>query len=196
MDYVTVIKMLLLLALVGVSAYTDLKDRRIPNSITVPFAIAGLVVNTAFDFPGGIKTGLLGFGFGFLVFLLPFIMGAMGGGDVKLMAAIGAITNMNAMIYITVITTLVGGVLIIIVRLKQRMMWDTFKRMGRLILFYFYSLIYMFVKHPHILMLREDNRLDMTDDRIDFIPYGVAIAGGTIITIGLSILEMVPQLYL
>lgn len=196
MNVEVTIKVLMLLFLVGISTYTDVKDRRIPNKVTFPFAFAGLIVNAAFDFPNGIKTGLFGFGFGFAIFFIPYLMGAMGAGDIKLMAAVGAITNVKAMFYITILTTLVGGLIIVAVRLKDRQLLHTVKRMGKLILFYIFSLIYMFAKHPKVYMWKEDNRLDMTDDKIDFIPYGVAIAGGTVLTIFLSVYELVPQLYL
>lgn len=196
MSYQVIIKIVMLLGLVGISAYTDIKDRLILNKVTFPFAIAGIVVNTLFDFPGGFITGALGLAFGFALFFVPVLMNAMGAGDLKLMAAIGAITNPMATLYITVATTLVGGVMIIGVRLKQREMLSTLVRMGKLILFYFFSLIYMIAEHPKIYIWRENNRLDMTDDRIDYIPYGVAIAGGTLVIIGFVLFDVVPGLTL
>lgn len=181
-----VIKTLLVVLLVIIAVYGDLKTRKIPNRLTVPFALVGLGVNIAFDFPGGLLTGLLGFVVGFLVFLIPYMMKAMGAGDIKLMAALGAITDWQTVVYITLFTALTGGIVIIITKARSGGLIRTFKRMGQLIAFYFFSLVYKLNPVPTMENRKEKYRIDMTDEENDYIPYAVAIALGSLVTIILS----------
>ena len=75
---------------VAAAGYTDFRMQRIPNSITVPTAIAGLVFSLVFWEPTTPWECLLGFGLGFGLFFIPFAAGGGGAGDLKLVAALGA----------------------------------------------------------------------------------------------------------
>lgn len=93
------------LILVALAAAFDMRTRRVPNWLTKGGVLVGVILNTAFGgVPGGLDHGLLGSIVGmtmvgapsFLLFLtrrngVPLI----GGGDVKLMAALGAIWGMH-----------------------------------------------------------------------------------------------------
>ena len=79
-----------LAVLVAASAFWDLRSRTIPNWLTVAGLSAGLGASLYF---GRIIDSLLGFGLASLVYLAFYALRAMGGGDVKLMAAVGAITG-------------------------------------------------------------------------------------------------------
>lgn len=97
-----------LLAYVIAVAVTDLRHRRIPNGLTLAAAAAGLVLNGL----GGGIAGLASAGLGLAVALgafLPMYAGrGLGAGDVKAMAAVGAIVGAPA-VFITIGFTLVGG---------------------------------------------------------------------------------------
>lgn len=69
---------------------TDCAERRIPNVLTVPLALAGLMNALAWGYPIGPLWSLAGLTLGFGLMFLKFAIGAAGGGDVKLMAGIGA----------------------------------------------------------------------------------------------------------
>ena len=77
--------------LVSLSAAFDARERRIPNKIT----FMGIIVGLLFNLITGGWTGLLNSFFGLLagiaIFFIPFAVGGMGAGDVKLMGAIGAL---------------------------------------------------------------------------------------------------------
>ena len=90
----TIFTVLLVLLLV-ISVYHDYKTQKIPNKITIPTIAAGVILSTVYFGFAGLWTSLLGFIVGFLIFLLPFILGGMGAGDVKLMAAIGAVMGLS-----------------------------------------------------------------------------------------------------
>ena len=78
-------------AMLGVSTYTDLRSREIPNPVVLAGLVAGGVLWTAFGGLSGLGTAALGGFTGLLVFLLMALLGAMEMGDVKLMAALGAL---------------------------------------------------------------------------------------------------------
>jgi prepilin peptidase CpaA len=83
---------------VTAAAYTDFRMQRIPNYLTFPTAIAGLVCTSACQWlpiPGYPDfftplNCLLGFALGFAIFFIPFLLGGGGSGDLKLVAALGA----------------------------------------------------------------------------------------------------------
>ena len=86
-------------AVLAVVTFTDLRSRRIPNWLVLPFLLAGIVISPwRQNWPGigrslgwhGIGQSFAGFGIGLLVCGIFFWMGGMGAGDVKLAAAIGA----------------------------------------------------------------------------------------------------------
>ena len=72
--------------------YTDLDKGIIPNRITVTFALVGLGLNLCSVWSvAGIGLWVQGLAAGGLLFLIPYLHGAAGGGDLKLFAALGAI---------------------------------------------------------------------------------------------------------
>ena len=71
-------------------ATTDYRTRRIPNWLTMPAAIAGLVFSAVSPHGIGLLPALAGFGVGMSLLLLPWILGGGGMGDVKMLAALGA----------------------------------------------------------------------------------------------------------
>lgn len=72
-----------------IAAIVDLRVRRIPNGLTVPAALMGLAYHTLAPQGQGIGFALAGFGVGFALLLLPWMLGGGGMGDVKLLAALG-----------------------------------------------------------------------------------------------------------
>lgn len=74
----------------SIALFTDLRNRRIPNWLTVSAAITGLVWHIFQNGLAGAGTSLGGFATGFGLLLLLWALGGGGGGDVKLMGAVGA----------------------------------------------------------------------------------------------------------
>lgn len=81
---------IVVLAVVGVAVTIDIKTRRIPNWLTVPTFVAGLLYHIITGGWSGLGFALGGFGVGFGILLILWLIGGGGGGDVKLMGAIGA----------------------------------------------------------------------------------------------------------
>lgn len=80
-----------ILALVISASFFDLRYKRIPNPLTLSGAILGLAVNGLMFWPDGILQSLLGFAISFSLFLPGYLLGMTGGGDLKLMAAVGSL---------------------------------------------------------------------------------------------------------
>lgn len=74
-----------------VAAVLDWRTRRIPNWLTVPVCVAGLIANLLFrGWWEGLQTSVGGFAVGFGLLLVLWLFGGGGGGDVKMMGAVGA----------------------------------------------------------------------------------------------------------
>jgi prepilin signal peptidase PulO-like enzyme (type II secretory pathway) len=77
----------------GIGSVHDVRERRIPNRVTGPAMVAGLVLHTVLGGWHGLGdsalAGLIAGG----IFLVFFLAGGMGAGDVKLMAAVGCIAG-------------------------------------------------------------------------------------------------------
>jgi len=109
------------IVVLAVAVVTDLRSRRIPNWLVIPFLIAGVLVSPwRHDWWGihegfwqGLGQSCSGVALGFLIFGIGFWMGGMGGGDVKLAAAIGAWVGPLQSFYALLFTSLVGGVMIL-----------------------------------------------------------------------------------
>ena len=123
--------------LFGVGAcavYTDLRSRRISNRLTYPAMVAGLILHAVAGGWGGLASGALGLLIGVALLLLPCAIGAMGGGDLKFLAAIGALQGPQFVLYTAIYTGLAGGVVAVVYLLHQRGLRSTvgFLSRGRL----------------------------------------------------------------
>ncbi len=91
------------------AAVMDMRTRRIPNAITFPAMVALLALHAFFSGLPGLKESGLGLAGAFLVFLVPHLFKALGAGDVKLMAAVGAGLGSSALLTAVLFTSLAGG---------------------------------------------------------------------------------------
>ena len=98
----------LLIGLIA-AAVTDVRSSRVPNVITFPLALVGLGFHTISDSGSGLLFSLEGLGLGLVLFLGFYIYGGMGAGDVKLLAAIGAIVGPFNVFVGFLIASLLGG---------------------------------------------------------------------------------------
>jgi prepilin peptidase CpaA len=101
----------ILLPLVVAAAAFDLRQRRIPNWLTLTGLLLGIAMNVFLFGTDGLLTSLQGASLALLVYVPLFALRAMGAGDAKLMAAIGAITGPWNWLGVMVLTALFGGVL-------------------------------------------------------------------------------------
>lgn len=152
----------------SVSVVTDLKARRILNLVTLPTLLLCLGLRAAQGGWGelggtGLASGLLGLAVGGTFFLVLAVLGGMGGGDVKLMAAVGAGVGFPTVLACLVYIALVGGIQAILWLIWQGKLLRTLGGMGRVAL--------------RKLRLARAEGQGLQGGKI---PYGVAIALGTV----------------
>jgi prepilin peptidase CpaA len=93
-----------------VGGLIDLRTRRIPNWLTLSGFILGLGLNTYFGHGEGFRLALAGCGLALLFYLPLYLIRAMGAGDVKFMAALGAIIGPQNWLTLFLIAAVLGGV--------------------------------------------------------------------------------------
>jgi Flp pilus assembly protein protease CpaA len=123
----------LLLALAAAGAVWDVTSGRVPNTLTYTGALVGLALN-ALVRPSGIGLGpaALGLAVGFVPLFLVYLAGGLGGGDVKLMAAVGAFLGPYTTAYALLYSCLVGAVLSVAIIFWKEGIGGAILRFGRL----------------------------------------------------------------
>jgi prepilin peptidase CpaA len=106
---------LVALAVSLVACATDVKTARIPNLLTLGGAGAALVYGLATRGTAGLVTACAGWAVGVAFFALPFALGGMGAGDVKLLGALGAWLGPMAAVWVALYAGVAGGVLALVV---------------------------------------------------------------------------------
>jgi prepilin peptidase CpaA len=114
----------ILLILIAVpAAIFDLRSRRIPNWLTLPAIVIAFAVNRSL-------ASLEGFALALAVYGTLYALRAMGGGDVKLMAALGAAAAPMDWLKIFVLTALIGGIAAIITMVARKRVRQTLGNVG------------------------------------------------------------------
>jgi len=153
-----------------VATITDLRSRRIPNWLVLPFLVAGIAVSGWLHGWHGIAQSLEGLFLGALLFGVLCWMGGMGMGDVKLCAAIGAWIGPSQLVVALVITGIAGGVMAVCWAIAGGFVGDLFKNTSSLI---------FGVKERG---LRPHPELVLENPAARKMPYAPAIAIGTLIS--------------
>jgi prepilin peptidase CpaA len=120
---------IILILVIGYCAYTDVRYRQIYNYITLPTIILGLALNFMLDGTSGLTTSLMGMGTGLALFLVFYLLNSMGGGDIKLLAAIGALKGFPFVICVAVLAVLLGGVYALVIIVRKKMLGEVMGRM-------------------------------------------------------------------
>ena len=163
-----------LLGLVLLAAFLDLRTRRIPNWLTVSGFAIGLafrVPHGAGPFFDGLAAGLIAFGLALPVFAL----GGLGGGDVKLLAAVGTFLGVERLWAALLVTVLAGGALATVAVVRQR-------RVGTTIANLYVVMRSLFSREAYTGWKGEEGDAPLTIRSAGVItrPYAVAIAAGAL----------------
>jgi prepilin peptidase CpaA len=94
-----------------VATVTDLRSRRVPNWLVIPFLIAGMAASAITEGWPGLGRSVLGVLLALLGLGVFYLAGGMGMGDVKLFATIGAWIGPQQLVFAFVFMGLAGGVM-------------------------------------------------------------------------------------
>ncbi len=157
------------LALTLLAAWTDLRDRKIPNWLTIPGIFAGIALNSYFRGWHGMKTSLEGAGLALLVLLPLVLLRALGAGDWKLMGAVGAFLGPALFPFVLVASVFVAGLMAIVQMVRTRRVIETLSNLAVLV--------------QGFLSLRVNPEITLDNPVLMKLPFGVAVAAGTLICI-------------
>jgi prepilin peptidase CpaA len=168
---------IVVLVAVLITAATDLWKFKVHNILTLPLLAGGLIYHGVMEGSGGLANSGLGMLFGFGALIVLYVLGGMGGGDVKLFTAVGAWLGMPFIFYAFLATSLAAGVYSLCVIVfycttretwaNLRILWLRFQTIGR--------------------YLGSDDRVETAVGRADrrgrLIPFALMIAVGTLATV-------------
>lgn len=167
----TLVNIILLIPLAIIIAYYDVRYRRIPNAFVLATLAAGIAINAVFAGLSGVAASCAGCALGFVLMFMLHVFGAMGAGDVKLFAAIGAVTGVGLVIPTFIVVILTGGLLAVVSIIRAGMVMTTMHRV-----------LQIFVG---MLPGWEMPKFAVPTDRRHTLPYGVAITMGSIISMAI-----------
>ena len=156
-----------LLAVIGLASFFDIKERRVPNWVIL-FGLSTGIVLAAFQGNTQLILSIIGFAIAIVALLIPFALGWMGAGDVKLFAAVGSLigyTPLPRVFFYSCITAGVTALLAVVIgKVKQvsfKILWSDCK----------FTFLTMRIG------LSKSMRLESGAYSV---PWGVAIGAGTI----------------
>jgi prepilin peptidase CpaA len=109
-----------LIGALAVAAVIDWRERRIPNWLTFGLLLGGLGRAAAFGQPGSLAHAGLGTVVGAGIPLVLYALSAVGGGDVKLLAAVGAWVGAGPVVLIFMVEAILGMVIVLAQATAQR----------------------------------------------------------------------------
>jgi prepilin peptidase CpaA len=160
----------LLLLMVSIAAVNDLATRRIPNRLLLAGLAGALLLHVLSAEPGAaLLSACGGMLLGLAIFLPFYLVHGMAAGDVKMMAVVGFFTGPTEAFQIAIFTWCAGGVMALLLILLQSRLRQAFINVGHLL---------------SGLVVPGTKLSDMTlPQSAGSLPYGVAIALGTIVVL-------------
>ena len=153
---------------IAVGGATDFLYHKVYNHLTLPALVLGLILSYWYFGGAGLKSSGLGLALGFLPMFLFFLAGGMGGGDVKLTAAIGAIMGYPFILSALIYSALTGGVIALAAVIWKGQWRSLGREMGQ---------AWDRLLHP---LARRDPELEPDRRPRLTIPYGFAIFLGSL----------------
>jgi prepilin peptidase CpaA len=157
---------IILLLILGMAIASDLRWRTIPNWLTGPSILVGLGLHTVMNQLTGLVFSLEGAVLGLGLFVILYVCGWMGAGDVKLYAAVGSFLGPAQTLSAAIVIAIVGGLLALVI-LGFQQGW---RRMG----------LWLWSYIQAIVLTRSVQGVTPGQGAAPKMPYAVAIGLGTI----------------
>jgi prepilin peptidase CpaA len=116
-----------------IATVVDVRTRRIPNTLTATMAAVGVGLAATGVSGLSLWASLFGLVVGLSLMMPGHLLGATGAGDVKLMAAVGAIVGPALVVSAFLFSAVAGGVLAVVIALRRQRLTATLAGAGRLI---------------------------------------------------------------
>jgi prepilin peptidase CpaA len=153
-------------ALMCAAMWSDATARRLPNRLTVTAVLVGLAVRLTLG-SGAVLSGSLGILLGVALCIPLFALGAIGGGDVKLVAAAGAFLGPGELLWALSIAASLGLLLVLEEVTRRKVVLPVLFRSKDLLLY--------------LMTLGRKGERPVSDAPAAItVPYGVAIAAGAL----------------
>jgi prepilin peptidase CpaA len=149
-----------------IGAAWDVRSRRVPNFVSYSGLLAGILLRSSLLGWRGLVTALAGGAVGGGIFFLLYLVKGMGAGDVKLMAAVGALVGIPVVFHIMLACALAGGIMALAVTLYRSTAARTFRNVWELLRFH---AAHGPQVHP---------TLNLDNPQTARLPYALAIAAG------------------
>ena len=156
-----------LIIFIVLSVYTDLRYRKVFNFLIVSAIIIGLGLNFIIDGNAGLKNSLAGMGAGFCFLIIFYLLEGVGAGDVKFMAAVGALKGMRFVLVGGMYGAVIGGLAAIIILIYKKRLISVAKML------YYSLLVFLTAK------TKESLEFDKKDSFS--LPYSVFLSAGMLI---------------
>ena len=156
------------------ASVNDLWFQKIPNLLTYPAMAIAVGCHVVMNGLGGLLFSAGGLALGIAVLILPYLMGGMGAGDVKLMGAVGAILGAKGVFIAFLFTAIIGGVYALIVVLIKRQHFKDFFTIQA-------ATLKTFIFTKQFIPISGDN-----NGKKPKLCYGIAIALGTLFSVFLE----------
>jgi len=160
---------LVLLIILIICVITDLKNRKIYNLVIFPGILLAFGLHAYETGWTGLGFSVLGFLAGLGILLIPYLLGGMGAGDVKLLALIGALKGTSFVLFTAFYMAILGGIIALGILLFR-------KGLLKSLLYSFYTKRYG---------MKMSDFFDKQTLKVTY-PYGVAIAGGALCSLFLK----------
>jgi prepilin peptidase CpaA len=159
----------LTLALTFLAALLDWRSRRIPNWLTVPGLLSGVLIHALIGGWHGTLFALEGAGLALLI-LLPLVMlRALGAGDWKLMGAVGAFVGPVMFLFVLLGSIFASGIMAVVQVLRMGRVTETLRNMLTLVRGFF------------SFGLKKNPEISLDNPRLLKLPFGVAVAAATLV---------------
>jgi len=173
----------MLIILLFAAVFFDITQKRIPNFITFPAMLVGLILNIIMNGLNGFLFSFYGFIIGLVIFFIPFVFGLMGAGDVKLMAAIGTIKGFKFTFSSILFAAIAGMIVTFCYLVYKKKLFSYFRKYLVIIAEMILKYIYFSNKNVIGNKLRKFAYPKETEYNLNeklYIPYGLAIALGAL----------------
>lgn len=171
------------LLLLFVAVWQDYRGYCIKNSLVFSGALLGILLNTFLPTGIGLLESFVGWGIGLLLLLPLYLLRMMGAGDVKLMAMVGAFVGSSNIFGVFLYTLIAGGVLALVVSLQRGVLR---RLMDNLTLMF---LLALSINKSRSLK-GNFSVSEEAPDSVGKLPYGIAIAVGTVTFLTINHLKL------